>query len=331
MFNVYTEFQQLKSIAVGNINSNTDLLEALPVLGKSHKKDLEQLFDETRQDFDKIGLALNTVGVSVHFCKTYNISQTPVQTLPLAPRDWFLVYGEDIYIPHPFFDCHQMRARSLDNIFDRGKTTRWFGDVGKFESTDDTMDVQSVYFDSANFLRCGKDIFYTKHFNKNGSAYGLQTVCRSILNKYPDVKFHEVDTEGHLDGSLFLVRPGLLLTTLKKLPKCFDNWDKIFVGNKRKKFNKDGFNYKTLHPMLVKEWHWFKESNPDETAFSINALSINENQVMFAGFNEYVFNELEKRKVECFDLNLSTCDFWDGGLHCFTNELCRQGRLEDYF
>ena len=86
MFNVFSEFQPLKYIAVGNINSNVDLLQNLSVLGQSHKKDLELLFDQTRQDFNIIKQALTYQGVTIEECKTYNVAQDPAQSLPLAVR-----------------------------------------------------------------------------------------------------------------------------------------------------------------------------------------------------------------------------------------------------
>ena len=36
-------------------------------------------------------------------------------------------------------------------------------------------------------------------------------------------------------------------------------------------------------------------------------------------------------KIAFIDLNLKTCYFWDNGLHCFTNELEREGGPENYF
>jgi N-dimethylarginine dimethylaminohydrolase len=83
--------------------------------------------------------------------------------------------------------------------------------------------------------------------------------------------------------------------------------------------------------MLVKQWHWYQQTNPQETAFSLNALSIDENTVMFPGYDKEVFTQLAKHNVECINLNLKTCYFWDNGLHCFTNELHRQGDIENYF
>lgn len=331
MFNVYSEFQQLTHVAIGAINPDDELFESLKILGDKHRSDLEHLFDDTRHDFKKIYDAFNVLGIGVRQCETYKINQLPHQTLPLAPRDWFMVYGQDCIIPHQYFDCHQLRTRSLDRVFNQSsQVARWFGPVDSFEVGKPTMDVPAPYFDSANFLRCGDHIFYSKHYDSHGSKQGLETVQKFITDRHPTVTFVPVEADGHLDGSIFFVRPGLVLTTLTELPECFHNWEVIYVDNRRKKFDKQS-RWDRLSPVNVKEWHWFKQANPEETAFSINAISVNSDKVLFAGFNKFVFDELEKRKVECVDLDLQTCDFWDDGLHCFTNELFRIGGMESYF
>ncbi len=333
MFNVFSEFQPLKYIAVGNINSNVDLLQNLSVLGQSHKKDLELLFDQTRQDFNIIKQALTYQGVTIEECKTYNVAQDPAQSLPLAVRDWFLVYGEDVIIPHQHFAWHQLRSRSLDHVFNTSsKVKRWFGEVVPFNE-ENTEQVNSPFYDGANFLRCGKHIFHSAKVSPYGSQPGFEIIKKHILDRRPDTQFIQVDTDGHLDGALFLVRPGLLITTLKHLPDCFNSWDKIYISYDSHKFTKLHYDlrYSKYHPMLVKQWHWYQQSKPEETAFSLNALSINEDTVMFPGYDEHVFKQLEKYKIECIDLNLKTCYFWDNGLHCFTNELEREGGPENYF
>jgi hypothetical protein len=329
MFNVFSEFQPLTYVAVGNINSNSELLNNLNVVGNAHKKDLEILFNQTREDFNIVKQALTYAGVTIEESNTYNIGHTPAQSLPIAIRDWFFIYGEDVIIPHQHFPWHQMRSRSLDHVFDQSKkVTRWFGEVSS-----EISKVNSVFYDGANFLRCGKHIFHSAKVSSFGCEHGFNVIKSHILERRPDTSFIPVDTNDHLDGALFLVRPGLLITSLKNLPDCFDSWDKIFVEYDSHKFTKqhEDLRYAKYHPMLVKQWHWYQQTNPQETAFSLNALSIDENTVMFPGYDKEVFTQLAKHNVECINLNLKTCYFWDNGLHCFTNELHRQGDIENYF
>jgi hypothetical protein len=333
-FSVYSEFQNLKSIALGNINTNDQMLSTLPVVaGKSHKQGLVKLFNDTRDDLTKIQNILEQNSVEVIRSGTYNTNQIPSQSLPLSARDWFLIYGQDVLIPHPFYSCHQMRSRSLDRIFDcTNNVMRWQGDTAEFQPRQDTIDVPLVYFDSANFLRCGKHILYSHNYNGHGSKKGLQEITRFLQDRHSDLTFVPVDEYGHLDGSLFLVRPGLLMTTNHSLPSIFDKWDKILVDPLKNKFaERNKLRYKKFHPLLIKEWQWFKETNPEETAFTVNALSINESKVLFPGFDKDVFNKLEKKGVECVNLDLQTCDFWDAGLHCLTNEIHREGPCLNYF
>ena len=157
-----------------------------------------------------------------------------------------------------------------------------------------------------------------------------------------NLKLHEIkNAYGHLDGCIFFVKPGLILSALplNDLPNCLQKWDVIDCTIPKAQHVKsvnvwgDLFKHKhnKFHPFILKQWLWYKDTNPDETCWSINALSVNENCVLMPGYNKYVFTELSKRGVECIDLNLQSLDFWDGGLHCMTNELEREGDCIDYF
>ena len=68
----------------------------------------------------------------------------------------------------------------------------------------------------------------------------------------------------------------------------------------------------------------------EETYFDVNCLVVDENNVIFSGHNPQVFKKLEK-----YGINPIVCPFrhrlfWDGGTHCITLDLVREGSREKY-
>ena len=46
---------------------------------------------------------------------------------------------------------------------------------------------------------------------------------------------------------------------------------------------------------------------------------------------EIAFDHFKKHKVEPIIFNFRHRYFWDGGIHCITQDLYREGKQEDYF
>ena len=67
-----------------------------------------------------------------------------------------------------------------------------------------------------------------------------------------------------------------------------------------------------------------------ESVFDVNMLSIDENTVICNNYNKSVFDFLKKHKVEPVIFNFRHRHFWDGGVHCITQDLYREGTQEDY-
>ena len=64
---------------------------------------------------------------------------------------------------------------------------------------------------------------------------------------------------------------------------------------------------------------------------SIEVLVIDENNIICNGYNEKVFKYFEKHGVTPHIINFRHRYFWDGGLHCVTSDLHREGKQKDYF
>jgi hypothetical protein len=68
-----------------------------------------------------------------------------------------------------------------------------------------------------------------------------------------------------------------------------------------------------------------------ETNFDVNTLSIDENTVITSGPNAEVERELAKVGIDVIIAPMRHRYFWDGGIHCNTVDLYREGECEDYF
>jgi len=69
----------------------------------------------------------------------------------------------------------------------------------------------------------------------------------------------------------------------------------------------------------------------EETVFDVNMLSIDQNTIICNNYNKDVFAHFKKHKVEPIIFNFRHRYFWDGGVHCITQDLYREGTQEDYF
>ena len=81
---------------------------------------------------------------------------------------------------------------------------------------------------------------------------------------------------------------------------------------------------------FINDWcdHWVGYCA--ETVFDINTLGISEECVLVSSYNKEVFDFLKKHKVEPIIVPLRHRYFWDGGLHCCSLDLIREGEREDY-
>jgi hypothetical protein len=153
---------------------------------------------------------------------------------------------------------------------------------------------------------------------------------------------------GHSDGSTCVIKPGLVVS-LKGTEDCErlfpgwdicsisgESWDKVEGFLKMKEKNRGKYfvageedNDDLIEYMNVWLNHW--QLYVEESVFDVNMLVIDENNVICNGYNEKVFDAFERHGVTPHILNLRHRYFWDGGLHCVTSDISRQGECKDFF
>ena len=197
---------------------------------------------------------------------------------------------------------------------------------------------------TAMTTRVGKDLYFGTEFYDQP-----QSVLKKQAEKlFPDYRCHIVDTGGHSDGVYCPVKPGLIIS-LYDVPtyaETFPDWEVIYLSRQswaavkpfldlkeknRGKWWVPGEELNNDFTEFVEDWlsHWV--GYVEETVFDVNMLVIDEKNVVCNNYNQQVFAAFERHGVTPHVVNFRHRYFWDGGLHCITSDLHREGVQKDYF
>jgi hypothetical protein len=196
----------------------------------------------------------------------------------------------------------------------------------------------------AQVSRIGKDLYFgTDAYDQEVTDYKM------FVNKeFPDKRNHIVNTGGHSDATYCPVCPGLIIS-LKDIPtyeKTFPGWEVVylpgqswasirpFINLKEKNKGKwwiPGFENDQSVIEVVETWlgHW--TGYVEETVFDVNMLIIDPKNVMVFNYNKQVFDALERFGITPHIVPFRHRYFWDGGIHCVTADLHREGTQQDFF
>lgn len=331
---VWSEFQPLKSVILGRLFETNDLLSFLS-LSPKWKQHFQLINDKGIEELEAIKNCLQSLNVEVQRTSSYTINDKLGPAGPaLSPRDWYCKYGDKTIIGNDAFINHNIRTYSTDNFLNNVYRLP-HNDIWANTSFNDleNFNLNRPYMHTANILRCGMDIFVSKNLGRTGNEEGRSCVVDIFKQINPKLRLHYIDCEEHLDGYIFFVKPGLVISKISKqyLPSFFANWDVIKVDENLEVYNKVmQFKWKKFNPIVAQQYAWFLQSTPEETLFSINGLCIDESNIVLPGISKTVFKELEKFGINCISVNMKALSYWDSGLHCCTSEIERIGDLEDY-
>lgn len=196
----------------------------------------------------------------------------------------------------------------------------------------------------AYITRLGQDLYFgTETYNQDQIKYRDQ-----IDAEFTTTRNHIVNTNGHSDASYCPVAPGLIIS-LDDIPTYADtfpgwevvylpgqSWDAVqpFLDLKQKNKGKwwiPGAEYDQDVINTVEQWlgHW--TGYVEETVFDVNMLIIDPKNVMVFNYNKLVFDALERYGITPHIVPFRHRYFWDGGIHCVTSDLHREGVMQDYF
>ena len=324
----YATFDPLKHCWIGS-GFKTDWFEDLQIYKNDKIMDpLKRIAEETEEDYQTLEQILKDAGVRTHrmfldmdrYQSLKNIRRPPV-----CPRDDFAVIGEKIY------GC--------------GKLHQYKEMLEKIDQNDIVLDEFGTQVSTAMMCRVGKDIFwdYNEIFTNKER---LQQLARDFENL--GFRVHLSNRGYHQDGAFCVVRPGCIVSLFEiqnyeeQFPGwdvCYlpdQSWDKVspFIKMKNKvggrwwlKREEDNDQLIEFVNAWLNDWVGYVE----ETVFDVNMLSIDQNTIICNNYNKDVFDHFKKHKVEPIVFNFRHRYFWDGGVHCITQDLYREGKMEDYF
>lgn len=192
--------------------------------------------------------------------------------------------------------------------------------------------------------RIGQDLY----FGTESYSVDQQTYLNMVNKEFTNTRNHIVNTGGHSDGTYCPVCPGLIIS-LNDVPtyaETFPGWEVVYLPGQswdavrpflqlklknRGKWWIPGFEQDQSVIDVVESWlnHW--TGYVEETVFDVNMLIIDPSNVIVFNYNKQVFDALDRYRITPHILPFRHRYFWDGGIHCITSDLHREGTRKDYF
>ena len=207
------------------------------------------------------------------------------------------------------------------------------------------------------------EVEYFRKYSKESMVHLLKAPCMTLigkdmivesalfdLNRLPfDLRYNVVMEGGHSDGCFSPVVPGAIMTVRSPIlySKTFPNWDVLHLPGhaKASKFTKDIHKWKNK---IGGRWYVDGNINEEfvdftntylseltgftiETIFDVNALMLDRHHICVSNLIPEAERFFKKHGVEPIVVPFRHRHFHDGGLHCVTLDLYREGYKVDYF
>jgi glycine amidinotransferase len=259
---------------------------------------------------------------------------------PLMPRDTLFVYGNQII--ETFTGSG---GRFLENWAYRNILKVCAANGADWQSMPVPMlcnkltyaeynNANEVLFHAANMVKCGEHIIVSHPTTKDGvwQGKGTEAGLHWLKKTVGEEKFVQAPCQGHIDGKMALLKPGVVATwDVKYLPDSLQKWSCIqidspppfpeyFMKIKKQRFYKD----------FVQQWLSDWIGYVDETVFDVNMLSVSPELVITNGYNKEAYTAFKLHGIEAIPWNFRHQYFWDGAIHCVTLDLNRDGGPENY-
>lgn len=287
----------------------------------------QHITEITRQDLNHIEQLLISQGITVrrpvydsidNFVDHRGLLRKP----EICPRDSFLTLGRTLLTPEsnpawkPVLDDYRRQGQSVVNR-------------------------TSHVINGANVVRIGRDVI----IDTDVFDIGPESIDPAVFGDY---RIHWEKNGGHMDGCFAILRPGLILANhyFDGYDRTLPGWQRIFLDEPtywqhrnspppgaeyNGKFYADGvaFNQAFNRHVIEHAQNWV--GNYKETYFELNCLVLNEHNVVMLGYNYNLEQTLAQHGIRIHWVPFRCRGFWDGGMHCITLDIRRQGTLQNYF
>ena len=332
-------FTQLEEVWLGDVYPH----EFYDHLEPDVKDVFYRITDMTKQDLDHIQRALESMGVTVQRPRYGSIDdhldhRGVLRKPEITPRDHYLVVGQDLLLNSRLEQASEHRVWPWAHAVDAYRT-----------DADSRIRYHylPVHVSGANTVRVGRDLFVDCVYAKQQDDRDLRSIfAAEVESFFPDRRCHYLDNGGHIDGCFALLRPGLILANryFQDYDRTFPAWQVILrdkpefqTGHRRsgpwsngKWWLPDGLGNRAFNDHVIRHAQdWIGDYT--ETFFEVNCLVVNPENVLMLGTNPTLYQYLKDLGITAHELPFRCRTFWDGGLHCLTLDIRRQGGVIDYF
>ena len=329
----------------------------------------ERMAIETEEDCQKIIKKLESFGVTVLRPNLPRATQSQGKFIapPMTPRDHTVMVGSTFY--HNFKDNFSTNYNQIkdpswpvcDSWQQFEQLPAWivnecaemhgfvspgfeYQDIFLHLQQQGNMIKQADHISGAMLARLGKDLYLgTDRYDQDP-----EVLKQFMDTEFPNTRNHVVNTGGHSDGTYCPVCPGLILSTqdVPTYADTFPDWEvvylppsdlsavKSFADLKEKNKGKwwiPGFEKDQEVIDVVETWlgHW--TGFVEETVFDVNMLIVDPKNVIVFNYDKQVFDALDRYGITAHVILFRHRYFWDGGIHCITSDLHREGTMQNYF
>lgn len=327
MISSHTGFSPLKEVWVGDVYPS----QFYSHLSTQLQDSLAQLTETTKQDLTQIENKLVELGVKVRR-PTFDsvnpyISDNKLVKPPICPRDWALVLNDTLYVTPQYESGVEPFQTAIDDYVLQGQKVRI---LDRFCSNPDPW----VWVQFPAVVRVGRDV-YIDYFKSDIVDKNVKIVCEELSKDY---RVHVTHTGDHSDGVFCPVAPGQIFSThyRTQYEKTFPGWEVFFLTNTSNNGTNTVGWYRPEHylpyysdNLLTYAQDWL--GNANETIFEVNMLIVDEKNVICIAEDDRACKKLESMGITPHVVNFKTRGFWDGGIHCITLDIHREGPCLDYW
>lgn len=261
--------------------------------------------------------------------------------------DWCIydekIHGDLRHLSEEKFN--QVAGKDWKSYYEYKNDPNYFEKIDPAVATEilDYNFVELEFIQSPSYTLVGRDLYVDCGDHE---LHDFQT--KSIIEKNKNLRFNVLNHGGHSDGCFHTLKPGVMLSLydIQTYKNTFPDWDVCYLPD-QSVAKISGF-LKLKNQVGGKWWVPGEENNNEfthfvetwlqdwvgyveETVFDVNVLVLDEHHVCVNNMNPIVIEFLKKHNMEPVHVPWRHRYFWDGGLHCITLDLEREGVQEDYF
>lgn len=335
-YNVWCKWHPLRTVMLGSCHP----IEFYDNIRNDRiRSALQRITEETLEDLDGFERVLRDFGCRVirpimdpsadimDWVNEHGMvkGQQGVPRSPLQPRDDQMVLGDRLlFFPYALPGIE-------DALLSYNSTNTY-----RMPYTERTL------IEAPSVTVVGRDVYADQMFGD------LAPEQEAELLRYHPFRINSLRIGGHNDGCFHTLKPGAILSLcgIQRYANTFPGWDIGYLqGESWEKIQgfmeiKDKVNGKWWVPgeesndeliHFVETWLRDWVGYVEESVFDVNVLMLDDRHVCVSNHNEVAFGFFRKHGIEPIVVPWRHRYFWDGGLHCITLDLYRDGGMEDYF